>query len=150
MLSSNRLSQRAKQSGGSDSILTAMFALIMYETGIENMKWNNLMTRYIKDPKNSIPSNNREQSSERGNLNKELLQKSKMTWKVFCKGMRLLNYTKFELVINVHHRDKITVHSKIIMLGPQCEDDDGDSSEHEQNEDVIVQPNEIDKQMGTL
>ena len=60
--------------GGSDAILSRMFEDIIFKTNISLMKWNDLMTAYIKDPRNSIPANNKEQSSERGNVQKELFK----------------------------------------------------------------------------
>lgn len=121
-----------KKSGGSDSILANMFANIINDTGINFDKWNNLMNTYIRDPRNSIPNNDRDQSSERGNLRKELL-KEKMTWKVFCKGMRLLNFPRFDLTLTVYHSDAkktISSHTIKISLGQANEEpDDEDNKE---------------------
>lgn len=116
--------------GGSDAILAGMFRNIIHDTGISLMKWNELMNTYIKDPRNSIPTNNKEQSSERGNLQKELF-KSKMTWKVFCKGMRLLNFTKFKISLDVYHLDgKISIHSAMVRLAaePMTDQEDIDAN----------------------
>jgi hypothetical protein len=147
VFSPNRLKQRANQSGGSDSILSALFAMILQETNVGFQRWNDSMTRYIKDPRNSIPSNNREQSSERGNLNKELLHKSKMTWKVFCKGMRLIGYIKFDLIIKIHHVKHVSVHSKTIILGPQSEEDDSEGIELPNALNVGEQPEASEQEM---
>lgn len=125
-----------KASGGSDSILANMFVNIMTDTGINFEKWDSLVNRYIRDPRNSIPNNDRDRSSERGNLRKELL-KDKMTWKVFCKGMRLLNFPRFDLTLTIYHNDiKKTVsdHTLKINLGEAIFDDDIEQTAEEQAE----------------
>ena len=119
-----------KESGGSDSILAKMFANIINDTGINFDKWNMLMNTYIRDPRNSIPNNDRDQSSERGNLRKELL-KDKMTWKVFCKGMRLLNFPRFDLTLTLYHNDPkktISSHTIKVSLGQANEEPDTDTT----------------------
>lgn len=90
------------RSGGSASVLTKMFFTIMSNMAINETRWNHLMTNYILDKNNCIPSNTKDQSSARGNLSKELL-KSQQTWKVFCKALRFLNIVKFEFIIRAHH-----------------------------------------------
>lgn len=105
--------------GGSDSILALMFSNIIHDTKVSLMKWNMLMNNHINDPRNSIPNNKRDQSSERGNLQKELLTE-RMTWKVFCKGMRLLNYGRFKISIEIYPddpEDEITIHEINVNLG---------------------------------
>lgn len=105
------------RSGGTDSVLASMFLKIISDLGINETRWNHLMTNYVMDKRNCIPANNRDQSSARGNLQKELL-KRKMTWKVFCKGIRFLNITKFDFVIRAHHSNgKITEHTKSVSFG---------------------------------
>lgn len=103
-------------SGGSDSILAAVFGDIKYLVAPTTDRWNQFMTAYLRDPKNGIAKNMKDQSSARGNLAKELL-KNKMTWKVFCKGLRFLNIVSFEFVIRVKHKNGIiTEHSRQISL----------------------------------
>lgn len=64
-------------------------------------KWNTLLLAYLKDPRNGIPQNSKSLSSERGNLTKEII-KPEMSWKVFVKGLRLLQVTKIEFDFKVH------------------------------------------------
>lgn len=119
------------RSGGTDSVLASMFLKILYDLGINETRWNHLMTNYVMDKRNCIPANNRDQSSARGNLQKELL-KRKMTWKVFCKGIRFLNITKFDFVIRAHHANgKITEHTKSVSFGEIM----NDSQSHEDDKD---------------
>lgn len=118
---SNLLSSKSTaldiRSGGSDSVLASMFQKIMHDLGINHTRWNHLMTQYVLDKNNCIPNNNKDQSSARGNLQKELLKK-KMTWKVFCKGIRFLNILKFDLIIRAHHPNgKVSEHIKSVSFG---------------------------------
>jgi len=104
-------------SGGTNSILASLFRRMLKELDINYSKWNNMMLRYIMDPRNCIPNNNKDQASARGNLQKELL-KEKMSWKVFCKGLRFMAIPKFEIIIRAHHTNgKITEHSLNVNLG---------------------------------
>jgi hypothetical protein len=104
-------------SGGTNSILASLFRRMLKELDINYSKWNNMMVRYIMDPRNCIPNNNKDQASARGNLQKELL-KEKMSWKVFCKGLRFMAIPKFEIIIKAHHPNgKITEHSLPVNLG---------------------------------
>lgn len=102
--------------GGVDSVLSALFRKIIYQTGIGTARFNQLMEQFLSDKRNLIPQNIKERSSARGNLRKELL-KSTMTWKVFCKGLSFLNITKFEISIRLHHANGVvTEHSEVVNL----------------------------------
>lgn len=119
----------AIRSGVSDSILASMFRTIMEEIGINETRWNHLMTDYVLDKNNCIPNNNKDQSSARGNLQKELL-KNKMSWKVFCKGIRFLNIIKFDFIIRAHHPNgKITEHTKTVSFGDIVKESQNDEQD---------------------
>lgn len=84
---------------------------------VSHGRYDQLMTNYVTDPRNCIPNNKKEQSSARGNLQKELL-KSGMSWKVFIKGARFLDILKIDIQITAHHRDgKHTVYKEHINIG---------------------------------
>jgi hypothetical protein len=88
-----------KQAGGTGSILHRLYREMQHTIiGGYTGKWATLMEAYLNDPRNAIPQNHHSRSSARGNLHKEL-QKEKMSWRVFCKGMRFLNIFKFELIV---------------------------------------------------
>lgn len=100
--------------GGTDSVLSGLFRVIMFNLNIDIMKFSRLMDRYIINA--GIPYNSKDSTSVRGNLKKELLS-DKMSWKVFVKGLIFLNIQKFELKIKLyHHNDIVTEHSKMIVL----------------------------------
>ena len=113
--------------GGTDSVLSGLFRVIMFNLNIDTTKFARLMDRYIINA--GIPYNTRETTSVKGNLKKELLS-DKMSWKVFIKGLMFLNIQKFELSIKLHHHnDIITEHSKTVVLmsrndAPPIEDND--------------------------
>lgn len=86
------------RSGGTDAALASLFQTMMFNLRINPNQWNLYMRSYVTDPKNGIPNNNKDQSSAKGNLSKELL-KNRMTWKVFCKGLRFINRPKFRIII---------------------------------------------------
>jgi uncharacterized protein with PIN domain len=110
--------------GGAGSVLSKLFCQMLShpELNYDDLRnWNNLMQRYITDKRNAIAQNNKDQSSARGNLRKELL-KEKMSWNVFVKGMRFMDLEGFEIIIKAHHRNgKITVHSESVGLGDRIE-----------------------------
>lgn len=102
------------KTGNNDSILASLFRTILFDIGIDTGKFNILLERYMI--RAGLPNNIRESSSVRGNLKKELLKNS-ISWKVFIKGLMFLNITKFELVIRLHHSNKIvTEHKKTVAL----------------------------------
>lgn len=106
-------------SGGNLDVLASMFRLIMFEIGADDMTmWNLRMHEYICDMRNAIPRNKKDQASARGNLQKELL-KNEMSWNVFMKGMRFLDFSEIELIINAKHRatKQVSIHRLNINLG---------------------------------
>ena len=106
----------ASHTFGINGILARMWKKILFDNGMSLMVWNKLMVAYIRDHKNNIPDNKRDQSSVQGNLTKELIKNS-MTWKIFCKGLRFLRLIKFDLTVTAYHRDgKVTVHTIPVEL----------------------------------
>lgn len=115
--------------GGADSILASLWRIIIYQIGVDENRWHQLMNAYLNDPKNGIKFNHKDQSSARGNLHKELF-KPKMSWKVFCKGMRFLNITKFKIIIVATHTNgKITQHERQVNLGVPLEIEEKENNE---------------------
>jgi hypothetical protein len=116
---------------GSVGMLSRLFRTILKDLEIGGYQFNMLMARYLNDPRNNVPENKRDQTSNRGNLNKEF-QKSTMTWKVFCKAMRFLKFTGFKITIEAKHANgRVTAHSVEVDLEMQDDptlddfDDDG-------------------------
>ena len=80
-------------------------------------RYNSLMNHFLHDPKNSIPQHNEGISAARGNLAKELL-KPEMSWKVFVKGLRLMQVTRIEFNLSLHLANKsVLEHTETMNLG---------------------------------
>lgn len=94
---------------GASGVLAKLFNLICLSItdgkGFSQMQWNNLLTEFI----DATEGNRRQLSVEkrqsiRGNLNKEF-RLTKMTWKVFCKGLRFLRVASFTIHITAYRQD---------------------------------------------
>lgn len=109
----NRMLQ-ANDKGASEAsgVLAKLWRLILADRKISPLTWNELMKRYLNDPRNGIPADVRERSSARGNLHKEL-KRPRMTWKVFLKGLRFLNPPYgMEFTVKLYwEKDVATVHT---------------------------------------
>lgn len=80
-------------------------------------KYDSLMNMFVLDKRNCIASNRKDQSSARGNLQKEIF-KADMSWKVFTKGLRFLGVRSFELTITLHHHNgRSSIHSESVNIG---------------------------------
>jgi hypothetical protein len=110
-------SKTSKMTGSTSTILFALFWKIVFSvTGGNTDRWNRNMRAFLEDPLNGVPNNDRERSSARGNINKEF-SRNTMSWKVFCKGIRFLQISKFELVIKAHHPNGVvSEHSTMVHL----------------------------------
>lgn len=98
-----------RQASGMEGILTGIFRSICKETspnkqGISPIQWNRLMADYLRN----LPENQSgyDRMSVRGNLNKEF-RRAKMTWLVFCKGMRFLKFLCFNIRIQAVTEDNV-------------------------------------------
>lgn len=84
---------------GVNGILARLFRTMLRDRKIGGYKFALLMNQFLSDPRNKIPDNKKDQTSNRGNLNKEF-QKGEMTWKVFFKALRLMRVVKFEITLH--------------------------------------------------
>lgn len=109
----------ASKTPGINGVLSRLFRLLMIDMKIDAMRWGSLMNAYIKDARNDIPNNRRDQTSIRGNLTKEFAR-PQMTWKVFMKAMRFLQVSNVKITIEVTHssRPNPTLTSVNIPLTP--------------------------------
>ncbi len=87
-------------------ILSKLFTLICLNLtegrGFSQIQWNQLLTTFIDDTEGQMSQDRRQ--SVRGNLNKEF-RLSKMTWKVFCKGLRFLGAATLTIHITAYRED---------------------------------------------
>lgn len=84
--------------GMPDSILSGLYRTVLNDLGIEEVRFVNLVHRYIE--RTTAPSGAKELSSNKGNFRNELL-KSVMTWKVFVKGLQVINVVNCRVGIQV-------------------------------------------------
>ena len=88
--------------GSPGSILSGLYRAILKELGIEEARFRMFVDRYVESTSNGCDS--KELSSMKGNARNELL-KSVMTWKVFLKGLSVLNITQFEIAVQLYMDD---------------------------------------------
>lgn len=127
----------ASEPTGIRGILAALFRRILSQIGMNGMRWSALMNDFLRDPRNGVPDNSRDQTSSRGNIMKEFA-KDTMTFLVFCKGLRFLQAIRVDFIVRIHWKTKqITQHSTSLDLtGPEtmgyfidevdCYDEDSD------------------------
>jgi len=90
------------------------------------------MFDYLTDPRNMLPTNRKDQTSIRGNIAKEI-SRPQMTWKVFCKGLRILQVAEFELKITIKRRNgEVSEHGTFVKLGTTAAE-----------EEIIAIPSEL-------
>jgi hypothetical protein len=121
---------------GITGVLAKMFRNIVHELGVGPSQWDHFMDQYLNkelkiledrrrerlirqggvETREQIDTNRRDRTSLRGNLNKEFKRKI-MTWKVFCKGMRFLQFEGFEFkIIGKRKNGTISTHSMYISF----------------------------------
>lgn len=89
--------------------LRGFYGKILADLGVGISKLDELMESYLINPKNfpkgKIPLNSKERMVARGNVRKEILSSSNMTFKVFNKGLRFLNVKKIVYYIEIAHEN---------------------------------------------
>lgn len=104
---SSRQPQRTFTNGYS-GVLARLFNLICLHAtdnkGFSQVQWNSMLTVFIDQTEDHLTIEKR--LNVRSNLNKEF-RLSKMTWKVFCKGLRFLQVANFSIHISAYREDGI-------------------------------------------
>ena len=89
--------------GGSNAILAGFLRLFMKDLHLDRPgRYGSYMQDYLLDPRNGIPNNRKDITSNRGNLTKEF-GKQRITWKVLCKGFRFMKFIKVKFTITAWH-----------------------------------------------
>lgn len=75
------------------------------------MFWQSLMEYYLNDTTNGVPTNGKDRSSARGNMNKAL-RSGTMSWKIFKIGLKFLKArsVRFQVIIDWGPDKEATVH----------------------------------------
>lgn len=101
----SRQLSRAYQNG-TRGVLARLFNLICLNltdgNGFSQMQWNTMLTEFIDRTEGHLDAAKR--LNIRSNLNKEF-RLAKMTWKVFCKGLKFLKVAKFTIHITAYRQD---------------------------------------------
>lgn len=91
---------------GTKGMLARLFNLICLDIteskGFSHIQWNDMLADYIDRTEGHLDADKR--LNVRSNLNKEF-RLSKMTWKVFCKGLKFLQVAGFTIHITAYRED---------------------------------------------
>jgi hypothetical protein len=101
-------------SHGTEGVLARLYRVICQDTtgqrGITLIQWNKLIADYIRD-KNQTTL---DRMSMRGNLNKEF-RRTRMTWRVFCKGMQILKFLCFSVIVDAEFESGEVITAKTFV-----------------------------------
>lgn len=89
--------------GDSDSILASIYRSILMVGGVHAHSFDKMLTNYIRRTYNEA-SNIKDRTSLKSSLYKELMV-NRFTWRVFIKGLRVLNIVDME--INIRLKDVV-------------------------------------------
>lgn len=102
---------------GAGGVLSRLWRIQLKELGINIQRWNDLMYKFVNDPRNDYPANKRDQQSARGNLTKEF-SRPRMTWKVYMKAQRFLGVKDLTIAIECNFIDgRRSLHSAPVNFG---------------------------------
>lgn len=124
-LTKNRLAQilnspdkGIKRTSGVAGSLSRLFRIILRDLDVMGPRFGALMNQFVTSARQGGggADTKHAQTSLRGNLTKEFAR-DQMTWKVFCKGLRFLQFTKVEIWIKAHHASgKVSIHGDVVNL----------------------------------
>ncbi|BAW19308.1 hypothetical protein [Ralstonia phage RP31] len=93
---------------GASGVLAKLFNLISLSVtegkGFSQNQWSDMLDAFIERTEGHRQLTVDKRQSIRGNLNKEF-RLPKMTWKVFCKGLRFLEVAGFTIHITAYRKD---------------------------------------------
>lgn len=92
---------------GENGALSRLFRLILKKRNIGPERFGQYMADHLRDPRNRVVGNRKKVQSTRGNLGMALYQ-PRMTWKVFCKGLRFAKIWKIDIAIRAYYTDNTT------------------------------------------
>ena len=133
------------KSGSAGRLLAVMFEKIRLMRHAEPKALISRIDNFISNPANGIKQDKRFKSSTRGNMLRELAADT-MTWNVFCRALRVLNYPKFDFVIRIKHiNGKVTEHSIPVDMGEFSLYGDGEDVTKDNVDDVLKMLKESDE-----
>mgnify|MGYP000085355068 FL=1 len=105
-----------KQVGMSRNALAKLFRTLLLDLNIKHHDLDQYIVRYLDDPTNAVPRNNKDRSSEKGNLLKQL-GKDAITWRIFTKGLKLLRPKQVRLILEFTDQKNITTVHSVDLTG---------------------------------
>lgn len=97
-------------------LLNQMFDIITNNYHLDKNDLDNMLRKWIYDTAKFTPSINKDKSTAVSNLKNELFRET-LTWKVFYKGMSLINIEAFTLrVVLTHHNNTHTQHEVSLII----------------------------------
>jgi hypothetical protein len=137
----NRMStssdRRRGKSFGANSVLVSMWETILADKNITTSKFERLMHDFLRDPRNGIPNNRVGHTQHRGNTVKQLLNRDKMTWKVFIKALRFMQFSELEFILKGTIHGVKSEHSVKIDFGTIEYDEPQEQEQGTQNELIL-------------
>lgn len=111
---------RVEETAGQGGVLAALFRTILRDNGITPMRWQQLISSDSIARKFAAKKQKEQGISSRhlstGNIGRELAQPN-ISWKVFTKGLGLLQIKRFKLNVQITHSDgKETIHTVAVSL----------------------------------
>jgi hypothetical protein len=122
---------------GIGGILARLWRQTLLDLNIKGPRFEILLSEFIILARRGVNENKISRHFTRGNLRREL-EKEKMTFKVFMKGMKFLKIKKIRFAIELEHGSgRKTLHQTVIDLGSNQIDDlfEVDSADDKEHED---------------
>lgn len=99
-----------EETKGLTKALARIWRTILFNYNVGPEEYSDLVTKYLRDPRNRISTNPVKRNSERSNLINALFHAAgKMTWKSLCKGFNILCLTRIEIRITTYREDHPTL-----------------------------------------
>lgn len=92
--------------------LSLLFRQVMYDMSIDTADLTNRLKLYDNDPNHRVP-NNKMTRARRRSANIRAVANPRISWKMFCRGLRLLSARKWTLHLHHHSFDGRTRTSSI-------------------------------------
>lgn len=87
-----------------ETVLAQLFRKLLVDLKVDATRWAELMDNFIQDPDNRVVGDRAAETALRGNLTMELTRPS-MTWKVFAKGLKVLQVSQASFTFTTTHAD---------------------------------------------
>ena len=97
--------------------LSDIYYGLLFDLNISKDKFNNLLDSYLSLFSNDVFNTLNEKLNEKRKLLTQIFNTT-MTWKVFCKGIKIINVVKFKMVFTLIDKDgKTLIHEQVITTG---------------------------------